>query len=152
VSEVFSNSAGIAVTKREQNKERGLGPSEVKGLRFAPIHSSAVAPEWTSPKLIHPACKKAIIGLSPKALLSIFLFSDYLAIRGTASPSTPLCFFCLAGARSLPAKQKRVLCLSGTSDKLQVEVFAQNPFHRFSDLSVQSSLKPRYGKAVGYED
>jgi hypothetical protein len=30
-------------------KERGCRPSEVKGLRFAPIPSSALAPEWTSP-------------------------------------------------------------------------------------------------------
>jgi hypothetical protein len=29
--------------------ERGCRPSEVKDLRFAPIHSSADAAEWTSP-------------------------------------------------------------------------------------------------------
>jgi hypothetical protein len=37
-----------AATPRK-SKERGCRPSAVKGLRFAPIHSSAVAPEWTSP-------------------------------------------------------------------------------------------------------
>jgi hypothetical protein len=108
-----------------------------------------------------------------------------------AAPLTPrsqsLCFFCLAGTRSLraggadsvkpcpttgghpkgvgrggtrgasyaltvPAKQKRVPNLSGTRNKLQVEVFPDDPFDGFGNLTVQSSLKPRYCKTVRYED
>jgi hypothetical protein len=51
-----STLGGIAVTKRETHKERGWRPSEVKGLRFALIHSSDIAPEWTiALDFIHPA-------------------------------------------------------------------------------------------------
>jgi hypothetical protein len=134
-----------------------------------------------------PLLKKHVSGFLRKPSLSIFSFAKYLAPRGIADPSTPLCFFYLAGARSLraggansvkpcptigghpkgvglegirgasytltvPAKQKRVLNLSGTRNKLQVEVFPDYPFDGFGNLTVQSSLKPRDCKTVRYED
>jgi hypothetical protein len=46
-------------------------------------------------------------------------------------------------ALDVPAKQKRVRCLSGIRDKLQVKILAHYPFHGFGDLAVQPSLKPR---------
>jgi hypothetical protein len=50
-------------------KERGCRPSEVKGLRFAPI------PSGLSPLTsFTPLFTKAIIGLSAKALLTIFSY------------------------------------------------------------------------------
>ena len=55
-------------------------------------------------------------------------------------------------ALTVPAKQKRVLRLSGTGNKLQVEVFAHYSFDSFGDLTVQPSFEPRYGSAVCYED
>jgi hypothetical protein len=55
-------------------------------------------------------------------------------------------------AFDLPAKQKRVLRLSGTRNKLQVEVFAHYSFDGFGDLAVQSSFKQRYGKWIGDTD
>src|SRR5918992_3548780 len=54
-------------------------------------------------------------------------------------------------ARTVPAKQKRVLNLSGTGNKLQVKILADYDFHGFSDLAVQPSLKPRDGKPICYE-
>jgi hypothetical protein len=44
---------------------------------------------------IHPAGKKARIGLSPKALSFYFPFPAYLAIRGRTSPGTSLLLFWL---------------------------------------------------------
>src|SRR5918997_3435784 len=52
----------------------------------------------------------------------------------------------------VPAKQKRVLWLSRTGNKLQVEVAAHDPFDGVGNLAVQPSLKPRDGKPVGHED
>src|SRR5918999_1037464 len=51
-------------------------------------------------------------------------------------------------ALTVPAKQKRVRNFSRTGNKLQVKVFAQNPFDGFGDLAVEPSLKPRDGKPV----
>src|SRR5918999_4348536 len=53
-------------------------------------------------------------------------------------------------AFDVPAKQKRVLNLSGTGNKLQVHVSLQNAFHRLLYLAVQPSLKPRQRIAVGH--
>ena len=55
-------------------------------------------------------------------------------------------------ALTVPAKQKRVLWLSRTGNKLQVEVAAHDPFDGVGNLAVQPSLKPRDGKPVGHED
>jgi hypothetical protein len=54
-------------------------------------------------------------------------------------------------AFDVPAKQKWVRNPSGTRNKLQVKVFPDDSFHGFGNLTVQSSLKPRYCKAVRYE-
>jgi hypothetical protein len=58
----------------QEGKERGGSPSELKGLRFAPIHFSAPLRSGQALDFFHPADKRAIIGLSPKALSFIFLF------------------------------------------------------------------------------
>ncbi len=55
-------------------------------------------------------------------------------------------------ALTVPAKQKGVLRLSGTGNKLQIKVFAQYPFHRFGDLAVQPSLKPWQSNRVIYSN
>jgi hypothetical protein len=47
---------------------------------------------------IHPAGNKARIGLSPKALLLIFLFLCTSLSEVEQVPELPLCFFGLAGA------------------------------------------------------
>jgi hypothetical protein len=39
-----------------------------------------------------PIEKQASIGLSPKVLLLIFLYPEYLAVRGMASPELPFAF------------------------------------------------------------
>src|SRR5918992_5684395 len=54
-------------------------------------------------------------------------------------------------ALTVPAKQKRVLNLSGTGNKLQVHVSLQNTFHRFLYLAVEPSFQPRDGKPICYE-
>ena len=51
-------------------------------------------------------------------------------------------------ALTVPAKQNRVLYLSGTGNKLQVEVFPDDSFDGFGDLAVQPSFKPWQGSGV----
>src|SRR5918999_5550934 len=55
-------------------------------------------------------------------------------------------------AFDVPAKQKRVLWLSGTGNKLQVKIAAHDPFDGVGNLAVDPSLKPRYSIPVGHED
>ena len=52
-------------------------------------------------------------------------------------------------AFTVPAKQKRVLYLSGTGNKLQVYVLPHYFFHGVGNLAVQPSLKPRNSVAIG---
>jgi hypothetical protein len=129
---------------------------------------------------------KQLSGFLRKPFFSFFFCLIPRSPRHGVPGRSSLCFFCLAGARTLrvggadsvkpcpttgghpkglglegirgasyaltvPAKQKLVLTLSGISDKLQVEVFPDDSFDGFGDLTVQSSLKPRYCKAVRYE-
>src|SRR5918999_2565954 len=51
-----------------------------------------------------------------------------------------------------PAQQSAAPALQRTRHELQVHVAADEPFDGFGNLPVQSSLKPRYGKTVRYED
>ena len=53
-------------------------------------------------------------------------------------------------ALTVPAKQKRVLWLSRTGNKLQVEVTAHDLFDGVGNLAVQPSLKPSDCKGVAY--
>src|SRR5918999_1993580 len=92
-------------------KDKGLPPLRTQGspLRSDPILRYRCGRDKPLTSFT-PLFNRAIIGLSPKALSYYFLFAEYLVIRGMASPGTPplgrltsLCFFCLAGARTLRA-------------------------------------------------
>jgi hypothetical protein len=77
-------------------EERGSRPSEVKGLRFAPIPSFAITTEGTSAlDFIHPFCHKAIIRSFSER--PDFLFFPLYCVpripRQSTFGNSPLCFF-----------------------------------------------------------